>query len=271
LKPAAAVGAAKALAAGLPRLLVAAEHLAFITAPGQHGRRRSGTGDSFWQFRALRDGDDPRRIDWRRSAQGDRYFLREREHEAQTIFMLQLHDTPGLAFQSSVNLPSKQDRAVLVLLALAALLLRAGERVALAGITPPLRGDHALSQLAQSMVTGGTAPVDPRARRVAFGDFLAPAPVFEGPPGGAVVQILDPAECDFPYTGRVRFAGFAGEIEREAGEVGAWRTTYLNRLAAQREAVVKAATRTGQTPLFHRTDAAPAIVLSALFQALRKL
>ncbi len=63
---------AEALAARLPPLLVAAERVAATVAQGVHGRRRSGRGDSFWQFRHFVSGDALARIDWRRSARSGR-------------------------------------------------------------------------------------------------------------------------------------------------------------------------------------------------------
>jgi len=260
--------APESLAAGLPRLLLAAERLAHAAAPGMHGRRRTGPGENFWQFREFNAGDDARRIDWRRSAGADRYFLREREWEAQASISLRLHDHPGMAFRSGKTLPSKRERAVLLLLALASLLLRSGERVALAGVTPPLSGNSALRKLAEALVSGGSARTDTKARVVAFGDFLTPEPVFLNRPGGAVVQILDPAECDFPFTGRVVFEGFSHEPEIEAASAQEWALSYRARIAALRDAVRQAAQRAGQTPLFHRTDAAPATALAALYLAL---
>jgi uncharacterized protein (DUF58 family) len=270
LNPTSQLAAAESLAAGMPKLLAAAERLAFVTSPGLHGRRRAGAGESFWQFRDWRDGDDSRRIDWRRSAQGERLYLREREREAQASFALQFVSTAGMDFHSHKTLPRKRDRAILLLLALASLLLRAGERVSLAGVTPPLAGNGALIQIAQALLKGGAAPIDPRARRIVFGDFLTLNPQFVSPPGGAVIQILDPAECDFPYTGRTIFEGFDAAAPVEAGSAAAWREIYLNRLAAQRQAVTKAAMRAGQVPIFHRTDATPASAVSAFYQALQK-
>jgi uncharacterized protein (DUF58 family) len=252
----------------LPRLLLAAERLAHVAAPGAHGRRRAGPGESFWQFRDFRDGDDSRRIDWRRSGSGDRFLVREREWEAQASVAVKLYDTPGMKFHSASKLPDKRERAVLLLLAVSCLLLEAGERVSLAGVTPAMTGRPALRRIAQALITGGTARIDAKGRQIVFGDFLEPAPVFAAPPGGAVVQILDPAECDFPYAGRVLFTGYAGESPLEAPRAENIAAAYRARLAAQREAVVLAAQRVGQTPLFHRTDHAPATVLAALHQAL---
>jgi uncharacterized protein (DUF58 family) len=263
-----AQSAAEALAAGLPKLLLAAERLAHVAAPGAHGRRRPGPGEDFWKYRDFINGDDARRIDWRRSAGADRLFLREREWEAQASISLQLQDNAGMDYRSSAALPAKRDRAVLLLLALASLLLRAGERVALAGITPPLTGNAALHNLAAALVAGGVAPVDAKSRVIVFGDFLQPGPVFYGPPGGAVLQILDPAECDFPFKGRCVFEGFAGEPEIESARAEDWATSYRDRIAAQRAFVIAAAQLAGQTALFHRTDTKPAGALAALYQAL---
>jgi uncharacterized protein (DUF58 family) len=259
---------AQSLASGLPKLILAAERLAFIAAPGLHGRRRGGPGDSFWQFRDWQNGEDARRIDWRRSAQGDRLYFKEREWEAQASIALSLEDTPTLDFSSAPKNPTKRERATLLLLALAWILLQAGERVALAGITPPLSGNNALHSLAAALMTGGHAPLDNQARRITFGDFLQPDPAFPSPQGGAVMHILDPAECDFPYRGRIIFEGLSSEPPLEAANATDWGPAYRARIAAQRDAVIHAALATGQTPLFHRTDLPPAHALAALYQAL---
>ena len=73
---------AEQLAATLPALLVAAERVAAIVAQGVHGRRRVGTGETFWQYRRHQSGDETTRIDWRRSARSAHVFIRENEWEA---------------------------------------------------------------------------------------------------------------------------------------------------------------------------------------------
>jgi uncharacterized protein (DUF58 family) len=260
---------AETLAAAMPRLLLAAERLAFVAAPGRHGRRRGGPGDAFWQYRDWQDGDEVRRIDWRRSARGERLFLREREWDVPATIGLVLEDTPSLDFHSARNFPTKREAAILLLLALAAILLRAGERVALPGRTPPLTGGHAIESLATALLSDATQAAPAPARTVRFGDFLQ-APAFTGAPGGAVMQILDPAECDFTYHGHIRFEGFAGEAPLDALDAAAWATAYRRRIEAHRAAVATAAMQAGQTPLFHRTDHPPAAALAALHQALAR-
>ena len=49
---------------------------------GAHGRRRSGLGDEFWQYRPLSEADEAREIDWRRSAKSDVHFIRQKEWQA---------------------------------------------------------------------------------------------------------------------------------------------------------------------------------------------
>ena len=74
---------AEAAAARLPPLVVAAERVAATVMQGVHGRRRSGQGDAFWQFRPYLPGDDAARVDWRQSAKSDRLYLRETEWESE--------------------------------------------------------------------------------------------------------------------------------------------------------------------------------------------
>ncbi|MEZ5910813.1 MAG: DUF58 domain-containing protein [Paracoccaceae bacterium] len=80
--PAALRARAEALAGHLPPLLAEAEHLAANVTLGEHGRRRAGQGDEFWQFRPAHAGDEARAIDWRHSARSDAHFVREKEWQA---------------------------------------------------------------------------------------------------------------------------------------------------------------------------------------------
>ena len=50
-------------AARLPPLLARAEQLAGAVLLGDHGRRRAGSGDDFWQYRPAQIGDSRRMID----------------------------------------------------------------------------------------------------------------------------------------------------------------------------------------------------------------
>src|ERR1700743_3799493 len=121
---------ADGLGAGLPPLMVAADHLASSVSLGVHGRRRAGIGESFWQFRRYQN-EDAARIDWRQSAKSQHLFVREREWEAAQTVWFWRDSGPGMGFSSGAA--SKKERAELLLLALASLLVRGGERVGFLG------------------------------------------------------------------------------------------------------------------------------------------
>ena len=240
---------AEALGSGLPPLLVAAERVANTVSQGVHGRRRVGQGDSFWQYRPFTPGDSATRIDWRQSAKASRAYIRETEWEAAQTVCLWRDAGAGMRWRSSAALPEKSERAGLLLLALASLLLRGGERVRLVDADPAARrgaasGRAALDGLALALALseaaarsggGADAGLPPRAelprhaRVVLIGDFLGPldgvramvAALAATPVTGHLVQVLDPAETALPYSGRVRFRDVAGRGAAEGAGRGA--------------------------------------------------
>ena len=127
---------AEEAAGSLPPLLVAAERVAATVAQGVHGRRRIGTGETFWQFRQYEPGDPAARIDWRESAKSQRLYVRETEWEAAQSVFLWRDGSASMDYASTRGLPTKRERADLLTLALAVLLVRGGERVALLGRRP---------------------------------------------------------------------------------------------------------------------------------------
>ena len=275
---------AEALGARLPPLLVAAQRVAMTVAQGVHGRRRVGQGDSFWQYRPFLPGDAYSRIDWRASAKSDRSFIRETEWEAAQTVYLWRDTSPSMQWRSGVAVPFKRERAELLLLALASLLLRGGERVRLIGGPARRRGGAAaLEDLAEGLagVQGGagTPPATslPRhARVVLIGDFLAPLPEIRAcvdrlaaiPVSGHLLQVLDPAEALLPYSGRVRFQGLEQEADELVPRVEGIRAGYAEALSAQLHGLANLSTAAGWGFGTHRTDHAPEAALLALYAAL---
>ena len=68
---------AERLGARLPPLMIQAERVASTVAQGEHGRRRVGQGEAFWQFRRFRQEDPSVAIDWRQSAKSQHLFVRQ--------------------------------------------------------------------------------------------------------------------------------------------------------------------------------------------------
>jgi len=272
---------AEGLAATLPPLLVAADHLAASVSLGVHGRRRTGTGESFWQFRRYRSQDAVTAIDWRQSAKSQHLYVREREWEAAQTVWLWRDGGPNMDFASTKNAATKKARAELLLLALASLLVRGGERVGYwAGGDPAAASKLSLSRIARKLMDrrteGGIPPPAPVARGaqlVWFGDFLDPETeaamgrIARAGIEGHLVRIVDPAEEEFPYAGRTRFE--SGRAESEIfGRVERLQGAYRARFAAHGEAVAAAASRLSWTSTVHRTDHAPQSALIALYGAI---
>jgi uncharacterized protein (DUF58 family) len=280
---------ADALGAGLPPLMVAADRLAASVSLGAHGRRKAGIGENFWQFRRYASVDSVGRIDWRQSAKSQHLFVREREWEsAQTVWFWRDSD-PGMRFGSAGV--SKLERANLLLLALASLLVRGGERVGLLGASYlPAASRFTLSRIGHSLLDPAIqekerlraeredgppkAPIARGARIVWLSDFLSPqvedrmaAYAAQGAVGH-LVRIVDPAEEDFPYTGRARFESPRGQANALFGRAESVGQEYRARFAAHGEKIARTATRLGWTITVHRTDYAPHPSLIALHAAI---
>ncbi len=277
---------AQALGAGLPPLLVAAERIAATVAQGVHGRRRVGQGDSFWQFRSLLPGEAASRIDWRRSARADYgHFVRQTEWEAAQTIGLFCADGAGMRWRSGDELPEKRERGNLLLLGLAALLLRGGERVRLLRSPPvDVAGQAGLTRLHSVLMAeendGQLPPVSavPRyACVVLIGDWLEQlddirprlAALAARGVSGHVLQVLDPAEVQLPYAGRVRFrAPVADGPKALVGRTEDVRGAYADRLAEHQAGLVGLCHAAGLSFSTHRTDHSPSSALLSLYAAL---
>ncbi|MER2520272.1 MAG: DUF58 domain-containing protein [Bdellovibrionales bacterium] len=116
--------------AALPALRLEADRIAQTMWQGPHGLRRAGTGENFWQFRRYVPGDPIERIDWRQSARTNAVFVRERERESAQSLWFWADESGSMRYASRLDLPTKAARARVLMLALANLALRGGERVA---------------------------------------------------------------------------------------------------------------------------------------------
>lgn len=277
---------AETLGQSLPPLLAAAEQLAATVMLGEHGRRRAGLGDEFWQYRAAMPGDSAGMIDWRRSARSDQPYIRERKWQAAQTVMLWVDGAQSMNFSGAAKRPAKADRARLLALALAVLLLRGGERVGLVGETArPRSGRTQLLHLARDLaVTAedyGTPQVTGlvnHGRAVFLSDFLGPLEEVETALGmaadrgvcGALVQVLDPAEEEFPFDGRTIFESMGGQIRHETLRAADLRSRYLDRLAERKARLADLARAMGWHYLCHHTGQGAQSALLWLYAALER-
>jgi len=273
---------AEQAAAALPPLLVAASRVAATVAQGVHGRRRVGQGETFWQFRQYQPGDAAQRIDWRKSAKSQRHYVRETEWEAAQSVFLWRDGSGSMDYSSARGIPTKRERADLVTLALAALLLRGGERVTMLGSgVAPSHGRAVLPRMALQLerASAGLPKIEPLPRHaqiVWVGDFLARLDDTESVVAayaamglkGYLLQILDPAEEALPFEGRVRFESLEREEPLLISRVETIRGDYAATLARHRAGLAAIARAAGWGFGTHRTDRPPATALLALYTAL---
>lgn len=264
---------AHGLADRLPDLLIDAKRIAATVAHGIHGRRRSGPGETFWQFRQFQSNDSAQLIDWRRSASSDHLYVREREWEAALTIWLWADLSPSMGFKSHLTQVTKRDRALVLMLAAAELLVRGGERVALMALTQPTASRKATTKMLESIATNLDKPIVRKSRPpsttlnryssvLLFSDFLAPIPAIRervevlaaAGATGHMVQILDPAEETLPYEGHTEFYSTSGRERWVADRAESLRDEYKARLAAHRGEVAELAGRLGWSFMVHHTN-----------------
>jgi uncharacterized protein (DUF58 family) len=275
-----ASGAGRTLAASLPRLILESRKIAATVIHGLHGRKRSGSGENFWQFRRFVSGEEARRIDWRRSARDDNLYVREREWEAAHTIWLWPDRSPSMAFSSRLARESKLDRTLTIAFALGEILVEAGERVGLPGLMRPTGSRAVIDRMAEAIIHDpteraslpqGFAPAS-LSEIVVLSDLWSPIEDIRGiltqlssnGSQGHLVQIVDPAEETFPYSGRIEFTEPEGAGEVTAGRAENWRGDYEARLKRHRDEIRAETAKLGWSFTIHRTDRPANDLLMAL-------
>ncbi|MCD0420163.1 MAG: DUF58 domain-containing protein [Rhodopseudomonas sp.] len=246
-------GESRTLAASLPRLMLEARRIANNVTHGLHGRRRAGAGENFWQYRRFVSGEPAQNVDWRRSARDDHLYVRELEWEAAHTVWLWPDRSLSMAFASKGARDSKLERGLIVAFALAELLVAGGERVGIPGLMNPTSSNNVVDKMAQAILhdtrTRDSLPPSfvpsSLAEIVVLSDFWSPvgeirqmlAGLSASGAHGTLVQIVDPAEESFPFSGRVEFVEPEGGGAITAGRAEKWATDYVALVAAHRDAI----------------------------------
>jgi uncharacterized protein (DUF58 family) len=273
-----ALARARQRAALLPDCLAEARRVANTVIAGWHGRRKRGIGETFWQFRPYVDGESLSRIDWRRSARDDNLYVRDREWEAAHTIWLWADRSPSMLFQSATAMVGKESRALVLLLALAEILARSGERIGCPGVMEPVASRNAAERLALALSHAPDQTGLPDLSRIGrmsdvvlISDFLDEADAMEtsiGPAAkrgirGHVIEICDPAEEVFPYTGRTEFRDPETGQKLVAGRAETIADDYRRVWLARRETMAQSVRRLGWSYLPHRTDRLASEALAA--------
>jgi uncharacterized protein (DUF58 family) len=264
-----ALSRAQQRAALVPDCLVEAKRIANTVIAGWHGRRKRGIGENFWQFRPYTEGESLSRIDWRRSARDDHTYIRDHEWEAAHTIWLWADMSPSMMYKSTYGNVSKESRALVLMLALAEILARSGERIGCPGIMEPISARNAAERLATALMhtplNGGlpqTGMIRGWSDIVLIGDFLDDAdnvmarlgPLARRGLRGHVVEIADPAEETFPYSGRTEFTDPETGSRLTAGRAESIRDDYQRAYLARRDSLGQSLRHLGWSFVTHRTD-----------------
>jgi uncharacterized protein (DUF58 family) len=261
---------ARKLADAMPRLILEARRVASTVIHGLHGRRRAGPGENFWQYRRFVSGEPAQNVDWRRSARDDHLYVREREWEASHTVWIWPDRSPSMTFASALSNDSKLERTMVIALALAEVLVQGGERVGIPGLLRATASRNVIEKMAEAVLHDPTeraslppsfAP-SPLSEIVLLSDLWVPIVEVRGTLAqlsasgahGHLVQVVDPAEESFPYSGRVEFIEPEGAGSVTAGRAETWRNDYQGIVARHRGEIRSETDLRGWSFAIHRTD-----------------
>jgi uncharacterized protein (DUF58 family) len=184
---------------------------------------------------------------------------------------------------SQKGLPTKAERAQLLMMALADLLLRGGEKVIWLGSqVQTLYDKMGLERLAgEDPAQKGESrplamPFTKYAHMVLTGDFLMPGEAFDELMRayaalnlkGVLLHILDPAEADLPFEGRLEMQGCENEMPLLLPNAASLREVYRERMKTHEARLAQTAHAAGWYYIRHTTDAEPHAALLQLYQYL---
>lgn len=235
-------------AADLPALRAMAERAVESILHGEHRQRKAGSGEQFWQFREYTPSDRPQDIDWRQSAKSDGIYTRQKEWQTTQTAVFWANKTASMDFRSKKALHSKEEAARILTLALALLMTRAGEQIGWFGALRTGRSELAIERLGDRLLDQDdkTASLPdymqhrltPNSSFIMTGDFLEPIEktreafkkLSAQSSNGLAIQILDPAELDLPYSGRVIFENAEKDNHELINHVSSIRAEYKSRI-----------------------------------------
>lgn len=230
---------------------------------GQNAVRRAGSGQEFWQYRPYEPTDAASRIDWRRSARGNRLYVREQARDVPFSLRIRLDHASGMDY-SSGNFATKTDVALVLGLVLAGFALIGHDAVGVQDF--PARRGGALPDILraawQPCTLWQAGKVTGCSHLVVVTDGLHPLPdIVSGLQGLApravhrgLVLLADPAETSFPFAGRIRFSGLTDQPDKVFGQAEMVRDGYRQARRAHVAAIHAAAGKHGWQVWEHVTS-----------------
>ncbi|MCA9603300.1 MAG: DUF58 domain-containing protein [Polyangiales bacterium] len=263
---------------------------------GLHRSPHRGASVVFVEHEEYRPGDDLRRIDWRATARRERTVLKRFEQESSLKAWLLVDASGSMQFRGAVAEESKYEHAATLAAALAHLLLRQSDTVALSVVDSAVR--HFVPP--RGIASQFTAVEEALAAPTPAGSRTDLGPVFEEVIERAgkralvvlvsdlvdvpmrilqslqhfvarghdvwVLQVLSRDELTFPFRGPTRFHGLEGQGTLDV-DADAARAKYLSALEAWRGEISATLAGVGARHLLCATDEPAERHLAALLTA----
>jgi uncharacterized protein (DUF58 family) len=194
--------------------------------------------------------------------------VRETELETARTFLFWVDPSPGFAWSGDEAHLAKADRALVLSMALAGSLSRAGERCgALGGARSPVSGARAAQRVGEDLRALDPKAPFPRPPREAAAAVIASdfytsledwrrqlTPIAAKCRDGTLLQVCDPVEITYPFEGRTRFFRPGDDQGRIVGKAESLRDAYLERFERRRSDLAHLAAELGWRFITHVTN-----------------
>lgn len=169
-------------------------------APGAHRSRRRGTAVEFTEYRAYRQGDDPRRLDWKLLARTDKAFVRLTDDHAVLPTTIVVDASASMAFP--VATLGKWRLACELAVGLTAVAQASGDPVGLRVVT----GETVLAEVRRTTRRGIVGLAADTLRRITPGGKVSAVPHAHSRDIGRVIFVSDFLDGDDAYLADARAA-----------------------------------------------------------------
>ena len=258
-----------------PNFLIKAQEIAQTILMGTHAHKKTGSGESFWQYRNYQAGDRPQDIDWKRSAKSDTVYIRQKEKQTPQSVFIWIDENASMSFSSDKKQDTKFETAQTLCMALCILFERSGEKTSLLHAGRPGHGAKHLQDIANQISTldceGDTEEIalasyagnlSANAQCILISDFWQPIEAIEKTVSTlrsktnaiTMLHICDPAEITLPYKGHTVFRNFAGGERIKIPNVSDIQKEYQERIQEHLRALAQLAQKNRWRYHRHQTD-----------------
>ncbi|PPR17042.1 MAG: hypothetical protein CFH33_00194 [Alphaproteobacteria bacterium MarineAlpha9_Bin3] len=280
---------AEELSSQISSLYIKADRIANTIWEGFHNRNKDGVGDNFWQFRKYEYGDPAHLIDWKKTAKSNETFIQEKELQTLQNFFIWRDTSESMNFSSLDKVNTKLYRANLLTLTLTIILSKSGENIALNGINSKLfKGKEAINfisnQITEKVIDNYKSvpnlnDIKNNSYVILIGDFLNNIKDTEKTVkelsnrgiNGIIIHILDPAEVNFPFKGRINFNGLEDEKEILIGKAESVRSDYKKTIKFHIEKLKKLTNSYSWKYFLDISDQEPSISLNKIYNLLANI